>query len=322
METMLILTYSMLCWAIFKIFKIPINKWSVTTAVLGGVVLVGHLFMGMAYFHPGSRAARIYYITTPVLPNVRGLVTEVPVKANEKLKKGDVLFRIDPTPYEAKVESVKAELDFARQRLEDTRKLMETAGGSRFEVLEWQKKVATLEAKLKDAMFDLNSCTVHAPSDGYVTHVRVRPGQMAVPFPVQPMMTFVNPGTATLIGGFSPEPIGNIKPGQKAEVVFKAYPGMTFRGKVRRVLPALAEGELSPDRKMATFTKGPGGNMPEGLIPVIIDLDKNISSLGLPLGVDAEIAVFAAEKGYWSHVGIIRKILLRMITWSHFLRFH
>ena len=35
METLMLLTYAALCWAIFKIFKIPVNKWSLTTAVLG-----------------------------------------------------------------------------------------------------------------------------------------------------------------------------------------------------------------------------------------------------------------------------------------------
>ena len=38
MELLLIATYTALCWAIFKIFKIPVNKWSIPSAILGGVV--------------------------------------------------------------------------------------------------------------------------------------------------------------------------------------------------------------------------------------------------------------------------------------------
>ena len=314
----MLLTYAALCWAIFKIFKIPVNKWSLTTAVMGGVFLIGHILMGMAYYHPASRKARIFYITTPILPNVRGLVTEVPVKPNVPLKKGDILFKIDPTPYQAKVEEIKAQLTFAQKRLQDVIKLRKRAGGSKFDIEQWRKEVATLKAKLVDAMFDLESCVVKAPSDGYVTHIRVRPGQMAVPFPIQPMMTFVNADTATLIAGFPPEPSSNIHKGDEAEVVFPAYPGMTFQGSVAKVLPALAEGELRPGQDMVSFNR----QLPQGLIPAIIELDRNISSLGLPMGVDAEVAVYGVKEGYWSHISIVRRILLRMITWSHFLRFH
>ena len=36
MDLLLILTYGALCIAVFKIFKIPLNKWTVPTAALGG----------------------------------------------------------------------------------------------------------------------------------------------------------------------------------------------------------------------------------------------------------------------------------------------
>jgi len=318
METLMLLAYTALCWAIFKIFKIPVNKWSLTTAILGGVVLIGHILMGMAYYHPASKKARIFYVATQIVPNVRGKVIEVPVVPNMPLKKGDILFKIDPTPYQAKVDEIKAQLEFAKQRLKDVIKLRKRAGGSKFDIQEWKQKVATYKAQLADAMFDLESCVVRAPSDGFVTHVRLRPGQMAVPFPFQPMMTFVDSHTATLVAGFPPEPSSNIHAGDEAEVVFPAYPGMTFQGHVKKVLPAIAEGELKPGQDMVSFTK----QLPQGLIPAVIELDRNISELGLPMGVDAEVAVYGVSEGYWSHVSIVRRILLRMITWSHFLRFH
>ena len=45
-----------------------------------------------------------------VVPQVRGRVTEVPVEPNRPVKKGDVLFKIDPTPYELTVRSLEAQL--------------------------------------------------------------------------------------------------------------------------------------------------------------------------------------------------------------------
>ncbi len=56
MDLLLILTYTALCVAIFKIFRIPLNKWTVPTAALGGVILIGTLIMLMNYNHPYSRA--------------------------------------------------------------------------------------------------------------------------------------------------------------------------------------------------------------------------------------------------------------------------
>ncbi len=318
METLMLLTYITFCWIIFKVFKIPVNKWSLTTAVLGGMVLIGSMLMGMAYFHPGSRSARIYFVTTPIVSNVKGKVIEVDVKPNEMVKKGDILFKIDPTPFKAEYDAIKSELEFAKQRLKDTKALLATAGGSKFDVLEWENKVLTLEAKLRKAKFRLDSCIVRAPSDGFATHIRLRPGMMAVTVPILAPMTFVDINSIALIAGFGPEPYQNIKKGDPAEVIFPSIPGMTFQGKVKQVLPAMAEGELRVDRTMYSLNRA----LPEGQIPVIIELDKNITKLGLPLGVDAIAAVYGAKEGFWSHVAIIRKILLRMMSWQYFLRFH
>ncbi len=318
METLLLLTYITLCWIIFKVFKIPVNKWSITTAVLGGVVMIGVLLMGMAYFHPGSRSARTYFVSTGIVPNVRGKVIEIDVTPNQPVKKGTVLFKIDPTPYKAKVEEIQAQLDFAQKRLEDTKRLLATAGGSKFDVYNWEKQVATAKAQLQKAQFDLDSCTVKAPADGFVSHMRVRPGQMAVTVPALPAMIFVDTSSVALIAGFGPEPIQNIKAGDPAEVIFPAIPGRTFQGKVERILPVLAEGELNINRNMYSLNRA----LPEGQIPVVIKLDKPLSELGLPYGVDAIAAVYGAQEGFWSHVAIIRKILLRMMSWQYFLRFH
>jgi multidrug resistance efflux pump len=104
MEMAMILTYTGLCWAIFKIFNIPLNKWSVPTAILGGVVMIALVLLVMNYNHPYSTLVREYFVTTPIVPNVEGQVIEVPVQANQPLQKGDILFRIDPRPYQYEVD--------------------------------------------------------------------------------------------------------------------------------------------------------------------------------------------------------------------------
>ncbi|CAM2775269.1 HlyD family secretion protein [Vibrio mytili] len=115
MDLLLILTYTAICIAIFKIFKIPLNKWTVPTAVLGGVVLIGTLVLLMNYNHPFTQLGTQVYPTTPIVSGVRGRVIEVPVEANQPLKTGDILFKIDPTPFEAEVERLKAKVKEASQ---------------------------------------------------------------------------------------------------------------------------------------------------------------------------------------------------------------
>ena len=110
MDLLLILTYAAICVAIFKLFRIPLNKWTVPTAVLGGIVMIGALIFTMNYNHPYSEVARSYFVSVPVIPAVTGQVIEVPVKGNQPLEKGDVLFRIDPAPFEYRVRSLKATL--------------------------------------------------------------------------------------------------------------------------------------------------------------------------------------------------------------------
>ena len=49
-----------------------------------------------------------------IVPDVAGEVIDVPVAANTPLKAGDVLFRIDPVPYEAQVKAIEAQLKLSR----------------------------------------------------------------------------------------------------------------------------------------------------------------------------------------------------------------
>ncbi|KKK71844.1 hypothetical protein LCGC14_2909870, partial [marine sediment metagenome] len=64
----------------------------------------------MNYNHPYSEMSRQYFVTTPIVPTVSGKAIEVPVTGNVLLEKGDVLFKIDPIPYQNKVASLKARL--------------------------------------------------------------------------------------------------------------------------------------------------------------------------------------------------------------------
>jgi multidrug resistance efflux pump len=133
MELLLILIYVAICYVIFKVFRIPVNQWSLATAALGGIIGISLLLLVMNYNHPFTKNARIYFAVTPVLPEVRGRVIEVPVQTNTPLKEGDVLFRIDPRPYQYVVDQKKAMLADAEQSVKQLKASLDqaTAGAER-----------------------------------------------------------------------------------------------------------------------------------------------------------------------------------------------
>src|SRR6476619_7113611 len=135
MELLLILIYVSICYAVFKIFRIPVNQWSLATATLGGIIGIALLLLIMNYNHPFTTNARIYFSVTPVLPTVKGRVSEVPVKSNTPLKEGDELFRIDPKPYRYIVDQKKASLAEAEQNVKQLKASLDqtTAGAERAE---------------------------------------------------------------------------------------------------------------------------------------------------------------------------------------------
>src|SRR4051812_3266857 len=137
MDLLIILTYAALAYGVFRIFKIPVNGFTLLTAALGGIALLAALLLGMNYNHPFSSEARFYFNTTPIVPAVSGVVTEVPVQAGTMLKAGDILFRIDPAPFE---NAVKAREAAVAEAVQTTHQLRATADSA-------QKK---LESSLAD----------------------------------------------------------------------------------------------------------------------------------------------------------------------------
>jgi multidrug resistance efflux pump len=127
MEILLVAIYVALCIAIFKLFRIPVNQWSLSTAALVGIIGIFLLVLAMAYNHPFTTNARIYYAVTPIFPTVKGRVIDVPVESNAPLKDGDILFRIDPKPFQYVVDEKKASLAEAEQKVAQLKQALDKA---------------------------------------------------------------------------------------------------------------------------------------------------------------------------------------------------
>ena len=83
MELFLISGYAAVCIALFAIFRIPLNRWTVPTASIGGVVMIFVLVQLLNYYHPYSGMSRQYLTTAQVKPAVAERMTETPVAGEE-----------------------------------------------------------------------------------------------------------------------------------------------------------------------------------------------------------------------------------------------
>jgi multidrug resistance efflux pump len=312
MVEVLVIVYSMIMWIVFKVFKVPVNKWTGTTAVLGGVISIGFLLLMMGMYHPFTKEARIYSLTTPVLPTVKGRVIEVNVKNGDRVKEGDLMFRIDPEPYQYAVDQLEADLSLAISNLADATELFEKKFASAKDVERVQAEVDSLTAQLASAHFSLAETNVRAESDGYVAQVRLRPGVLAVPMPFSPLMTFVHDQDRFLLAGFQQNPLQNIQPDFEAEVIFTALPGKVFSASVIGMSDIMAQGQLLPDGKLIALDRV----TPAGRVMVRIDIKDDLSGYQLPTGAKAYVAVYSTT---WKPVAIIRKVILRVMSWENYL---
>jgi multidrug resistance efflux pump len=312
MVEVLIIVYSMIMWIVFKVFKVPVNKWTGTTAVLGGVASIGFLLLMMGMYHPFTKEARIYSLTTPVLPTVKGRVVEVNVKTGDRVQEGDLLFRIDPEPFQYAVDQLVADLSLAVSNLADATELFEKQFASAKDVERAQASVDSLTAQLANARYELSETDVRAESDGYLAQVRLRPGALAVPMPFSPLMTFVHNKDRFLLGGFQQNPLQNIQPDFEAEVIFTALPGKVFAATVGGISEIMAQGQLLPDGKLIKLD----GFTPAGRVLVRIDITDDLSGYVLPTGAKAYVAVYSDT---WKPVAIIRKVILRVMSWENYL---
>jgi multidrug resistance efflux pump len=111
MEVLLLGIYSFFVWLIFIKWKLLpwTTPWKVGVAIFP-VVMIAILLLLLNIFAPTTSDVRVVKYVVPIVSQVRGRVIEVPVENNRPVKKGDVLFRIDPTPYQNEVHSLEAQL--------------------------------------------------------------------------------------------------------------------------------------------------------------------------------------------------------------------
>jgi multidrug resistance efflux pump len=181
----LTLCYVAVLFLLVKLRVLPDNLFVRLSPIGFMLLLFLFLFVPMQWGAPSGPAA-VFRHAVSIVPNVRGQVIEVNVEPNKPVKTGDVLFRIDPIQYQAKVDQLTAQLKLAELRLQQYTQLEARDAGSKFQVEEAQTTVASLRAQLADAQWQLDSTTVRAPTDGFATNVALRPGARVGAVPLTP----------------------------------------------------------------------------------------------------------------------------------------
>lgn len=177
MEAILLSIYAFFVWLIFIKFKwLPWNITSQVIVVTIPVVGMAILILTLNVVAPSSTNLRVYRYQVPIVSQVSGRVVEVGVEeGNRGVKRGDMLFRIDATPYELTLNTLKAQLanaqgeskrlneqlrgavstsaavranvELARKRVTQFRELVATGAGTKFDLEQAEAKLRELESQ-------------------------------------------------------------------------------------------------------------------------------------------------------------------------------
>jgi len=169
MELILLIIYSVIVWLIF--FKFKLLPWNITSQVIVVTIPIFALTVLILFMNivaPSSSDVRAQNYVIPIVPRVTGQVTEVPIEPNRPIKKGDVLFKIDPVPFEAAEKAAEATLrgaqdqlnnaankkasltpriDLAKKRVEQFTALAATGAGKRADLEQAQSDLGNLQSE-------------------------------------------------------------------------------------------------------------------------------------------------------------------------------
>ena len=368
MEVLLLGIYSFFVWLIFFKFKwLPWNIVSQVTVVVIPIIGLTALILSLNVFAPSTADVRVLKYVVNVNPQVRGRVIEVPVgEGNVRVKKGDVLFKLDPTQYEIQVRSLEAQLEnakgqgvklkeqlpeaqgktqsveeqlkLAQRRVEQYRDLAKKGAGDKFSLESAERdvgslkaqlasarageaqvqgqlgatyrgdlaEIASIQAQLDNARWELEQTVVTAPADGWAVNVQLRPGAITTAFPMTAAVQLVE-DEFQVIALYSQNELHQVEPGNEAEITLLTDPGLIIKAKVDSIVWANSQGQQALSSQLPTTGSAP---IPPGRFPVKLDVDpKYRDQLFLAAGAVGDGAIYT---NHGAMIHIIRKVIIRV----------
>lgn len=328
MFELLLIFYALIVWLIF--FKFKLLPWVLVSQVIVCVIpIIGliALFLLINIFQPYSKDVRVLRYVIPIVSRVTGRVVEVPVSGNTLVKKGDILYKIDPRQFQYDVDGLKARMQeikvlksFAELRLSQAKKLSQTGAGPKYDFQEYEKQVMQYQQQLLQVQADLNiaeqnlaETVVYAPSDGTVINLQLQPGAISAQFPMFPVMSFVE-NTGFVVASYPQNAIHKIAIGDPVEISFKSFPGRIIKGTVDSIILAQGQGQVAISGTVPTVLQPP----PPGRFFVRFKLDKGLTVQSLPMGGTGTAAIYSNEL---KPLRIIRQVIIRVTSILNYIVF-
>jgi len=202
----------------------------------------------------------------------------------------------------SQVAAAEAGLEKARQDLGET-------GDANSRILEAQTALA-------QAQLDLSRTSVIAPDDGVVTDVRVDRGNFAQA--AGPLMTFLATDDIWVQADFTENNLGNIKQGDRVEIVFDSLPGRVIGGKIRTTGFGVNV-DSTPLGSLPTIENDRQWLRDEQRFSVQVDfqLPDARDRLGMRVGAQASIIVYTGESWLFNSLGWIKMRLQSVLTYAY-----
>jgi RND family efflux transporter MFP subunit len=279
----------------------------ITLVVAAGAVVSGVLLWQYYIDSPWTRDARVAAEIVLVAPDVSGIVTELRVANNQEVRKGDVLFVIDPDRFTLAIQRAQATLDSEiaqAEQLEADAARRARLGSNAISVEAQQQaesaaKAARAEveqdrAALDTAKLDLERATVRSPVNGYVSTLILRQGDYATAG--KQVMAIIDADSFHVRGYFEETKIPRIRPNDKVEIRLMGV-STPLEGHVESIDRAIADREVTLGSIYQIVDVNPTFSWVRlaQRIPVRIAIDKVPDGVLLASGMTATVEVLPEQ---------------------------
>jgi len=286
-------------------------KLLVTLAILAVAGYFGYNRFEAYIENPWTRDGQVRTQVIQVTPRVNGMVTKIHIVDNQKVKTGDLLFEIDPSQYQVKVDQAKARLQRTLEAAKGTKieyervtKIYNRDKGavSQKDLVRNQtnyyKSLADIDSSresLNTAKLNLSYTKVYAEVDGYVSNINFQIGSQASSG--KPILALVDENAYWVFGFFREDAIPEVEVGDTAKVTLLAYPDTALTGKVESIAWGIAHADGNPGNNLLPSVKPVFQWIRLAQrIPVRIKLDTLPENVKLRFGLTASVMIMKHEE--------------------------
>lgn len=298
-----------------------IARYAITLLLV--VVAIVIIFRAWVFYteSPWTRDAKFSADVVAISPDVTGLITDVPVRDNQLVKKGDTLFVVDRPRYQKALDEAQADVEYyqavanEKRREAARRNQLGTSAMSREAIDQANNDLTTTEHQLAKAIatrdlaaIDLDRTTIKAPSDGWVTNLNVYQGEFITRGSVA--VALVQQHTFYVLAYMEETKLDGVRPGFRAEIT-PLGSNTVLRGTVDSIAAGVTDSSSTNDSKgMATVDSNLEWVRLAQRVPVRIHLDDQPSNR-FPAGTTATV-VITGEKDRETQASPMSKLFNRL----------